>query len=74
MLDKSQKKFMKAMKNFPSILRTEYAYALLAEKDEIKADEIKSKFEKIAMSYPHPSEINSERELMDYAFSISATL
>ena len=71
MLDKPLKQIMKAMKNFPSILRTQYAYALLAEKDEKKAENLKSKFEKIAMSYPHPCEIISERELMDYAFNAS---
>ncbi len=74
MMDKSLKQFMKAMKNFPPILRTQYSYALLAEKDEKKADEIKSKFKKIAMSYPHPSEITSEEYLMDYAFKISTNL
>ena len=30
---KEQQKFMKAMRTFPSVIRTEYAYALLVEKD-----------------------------------------
>lgn len=72
MLDKNQKKFMKAMKNFPSVLRTEYAYALLAEKDNIKASEIKESFEKMSKKYPHPSEIVAEQELMVYAESLSS--
>lgn len=67
MLDKQQKKFMKSMKNYPSVLRTEYVYALLAEKDTAKAEKIKEKFEKNALRYPYPSEIVSERNLMEYA-------
>ena len=35
----------KKMKTFPSILRTEYAYALLAEKDLAKAEKIKGRKE-----------------------------
>ena len=72
-LGKNEKQLMKAMKNFPSILRTQYAYALLAENNEKKAEDIRRKFEKIAMSYPHPSEITSERELMDYSIKIFTT-
>lgn len=67
MLDRQQKKFMKSMKNFPSVLRTEYAYALLAEKDMAKAETIKCRFDKNARTYPHPNEIVGERELMIYA-------
>lgn len=67
MLDKPLKKFMKSMKNFPSILRVQYTYALLAEKDAEKTVQIKAKFEKTARSYPYPSEIQGERELMEYA-------
>lgn len=74
MLDKNQKKLMKAMKNYPSILRTEYAYALLSQKDSLKADKIKAAFEKIAASYPYPQEIGSERELMAFAEQIKITL
>ena len=33
-----QKKFMQSMKNFPTVIRTEYAYALLADKDTAKAN------------------------------------
>ena len=67
MLDKQQKKMMKAMKNFPPILRTEYSYALLAEKDMEKAERIKKQFEKAARSYPYQCDIESERELIDIA-------
>ena len=56
---------MKSMKKFPSVLRTWYAYALLAERDGEKARKIKDQFEKCAKSYPYPSDIASERELME---------
>lgn len=69
--DKEQKKFMRSMKNFPSVLRTEYAYALLSEKDAAKAEAFRKQFEQCAKSYPYPSDIASERELMDLAESLS---
>lgn len=67
MLDKQQKKIMKAMKTNLSVLRTEYAYALLAEKDGKKAGRIKAQFEKHAAAYPYPGEVESERELIQIA-------
>lgn len=71
-LNKEQKKFMKQMKTFPSVIRTEYAYALLAEKDEKKAEEMLQKFEKAALNYPYPKEIENERRLMEVARQVSA--
>lgn len=65
--DKEQKKFMKMMRHFPSVIRTEYVYALLAEKDVKKAKEVRRRFEKDTKKYPYPSEIEAERELMEYA-------
>lgn len=62
-----QKKFMKSMKNFPTVIRTEYALALLSEKDTAKSEKLCTRFEKIAKSYPYPSDICSERELMAIA-------
>lgn len=67
LLDDRQQKIMKTMKKYPSVLRTEYAYALLAEKDEKKGQEIKARFEKMAEHYPYPVDIEAERKLMDYA-------
>lgn len=67
MMTKDQKKFMKAMKRFPSVLRTQYVLALLSEKDAAKAEAIKSDFEKAVKSYPYLHEIDSERELMRIA-------
>lgn len=67
MLTKGQKKFMKNMKKFPSVLRTQYAYALLGEGDRAKAEKIKKVFDKVGKSYPYPVEWAGERELMDLA-------
>lgn len=74
MLNKRLKKFMKFMQNFPSVLRTEYAYALLAEKDTGKAEKIKTAFEKRTQTYPYQSEIESERELMNIVESCAAKI
>lgn len=65
--DKQQKKFMKTMKSFPQVLRTEYVYALRAEKNEKKAAKVKASFESIARTYPYTGEIESERELINIA-------
>lgn len=67
MLTKEQRKFMMAMKKFPSVLRTEYALALIHEKNASKAQKILSEFEKCAESYPYPVETASERELIALA-------
>ena len=69
--DKKQRKFMKSMRKNPSILRTEYGYALLAEKDSAKAVKIMTEFEKVARTYPVKSEIESEREFIDIINSIT---
>ena len=67
LLDKNQKKFMKAMKNFPSVLRTEYAYAIIIEKNKDKAEKVKNQFNKISSTYPYKADIESEYELMEIA-------
>ncbi len=59
--------FQKSMKNFPTVLRAQYAYALLLEKDEVKAAKILAQFEKVAKSYPYAADIQSERELLEIA-------
>lgn len=65
MMDRELKKFMKSMKSFPSVLRTQYCFALLAEKDREKAENIREQFEKMAKKYPYPVDIQTERELME---------
>ena len=67
MLDREQKKFMKQMKNWPSVLRTEYAYALLCEKNTEKSAKLLTQFEKMAKSYPYQNDVQCERKLMEIA-------
>lgn len=57
-------KFMKGMRNYPMIIRTEYAIALLDEGDKNKADVIFERFEKNAPKFPYQQEIDLERMLM----------
>ena len=65
--NKDLKKFIKSMKGFPSIIRMEYAYYLLAADDPDMAARLKSSFEKVAATYPYPNDINTERELIEIA-------
>lgn len=67
---KELQKFMKQMGKFPSVIRTQHAYALLFERDEKKAERLRKHFEKVAKSYPYPADLESERELMDIAETI----
>ena len=55
------------MKNYPQILRVQYAYALIAENDREKAEKIRRQFEKVVQSYPYPGDAQSERELLEIA-------
>lgn len=63
-LDKPTRQVMKAMKKSISVLRIEYANALLIEKDIEKAAKIKANFEKAIRKYPVLTDIESERSLM----------
>lgn len=64
MLTPALKKFMRAMKRYPTVLRTEYALALLKDRDGERARVLKDDFEKAARTYPYPQELDSERELL----------
>ena len=66
LLTREQLAFMKTMKNFPSVIRTQYALAA-AEGDDAKMQLYRKTFEKIAKTYPYPAEIQSERELLALA-------
>ena len=66
---KENQQLMKAMKSNPSTLRTQYAIALLQEKDAAKAEKHLADFEKAAKNYPNPQDIAGERELI---FAIQA--
>ena len=58
------------MKNYPTVLRTNYAYALLIENNLNKALDIKNKFMKISLNYPYEGDIKTELELMEYSEQI----
>lgn len=62
--DKNLQKFIKAMKNYPSVIRTNYAYARCIEKDEKKAERVKKQFEKIMSSHPNAAELHTELEFI----------
>ena len=59
------KKVMEQMKNFPSVLRTQYAAALIKENDAAKQEKLLAQFAKIKDTYPSPADIASESELME---------
>ena len=61
------KKFVRAMKTFPSVIRMEYTYRLLGQRDMQKAEQALVAFERIAATYPYPNDIQSERELIQIA-------
>ena len=63
--DKGMQAFFKQMKNTISIVRAEYAHALLCKRDEKRAEELLSHFEKCAKMHPYPVEIETERELIE---------
>ena len=67
MMTKELKDFMKTMKRSSTVLRTQYAYALLAERDRITADRLMTQFEKRAKKSPYAGDVQSERELMEIA-------
>lgn len=71
LLDAQQLKFMKSMKRFPSVLRTQYAVAILLDQDAEKAAGIQTAFDRMAVRYPYVSDIASEQELMCAALSKS---
>lgn len=62
---------MTSMKEFPSIIRTEYAIALLLDKNISKANKLKKQFIARGKTYPYPADIKSEKELLDIITNIS---
>ena len=72
-LTKDMKKILKAHINNPSALRTQYAYALINQKDEKKTEKIKKRFDKVIASYPYSGEAQSEMELLRLCDSVKIT-
>lgn len=64
-MTKNFNRFMKQMKNLPSVIRTQYAVALLYENDKEKADKILKIFEKTEKTYPYIADIESERDIVN---------
>lgn len=64
-ITEKQKNYMKALKDIPSTIRTEYAIAKLIDKDENKCKEIIKHFKNIKKSYPYKTEIELEEELIN---------
>lgn len=67
MRTKEQNVIMKQMKNFPVVIRTEYVYELLCKQDRARSIDIMVRFEKVAKTYPYPTDAACERELMAVA-------
>ena len=62
--EKEIKSFMASMKNYPAVLRTKYAIAL-AKGEKEEAEKTEAAFQKAAETYAIPSDIESEKELME---------
>ncbi|MDE6312184.1 MAG: M50 family metallopeptidase [Lachnospiraceae bacterium] len=68
--DKIREIYKKEEKNFKKLggmldmQRTNYAYALLVEKDEKQAQMYQEKFQALAEKFPYPAEIEAEQELL----------
>ncbi|MGN1163651.1 MAG: hypothetical protein ACI4S4_02470 [Candidatus Ornithospirochaeta sp.] len=67
--DKAMIKEMKAMRGLLPVMRTEYAYALIYEGNEKKAEDIRKAFSDVASTYPYEGDVEGEEELMDLALS-----
>lgn len=64
---KELKKFIKTMGTFPSVIRMQYVWYLLAADDPDAAARVMSLFERVSANYPYPNDINTERELIRIA-------
>lgn len=64
---KPQRKFRRQMRTFLSVVRTEYAAALLQEQDMAKAARLREEFERCARTYPYKGDLQAEWELLALA-------
>lgn len=67
MLTKEFLAFRKSMAAYPTVLRTQYACALITDRDSQKAAQLKRQFEKAAKKYPYPCELEQEYEFLQLA-------
>ena len=63
--NKNIKAFMKQMKKFPSVLRTQYAIDLIHNNNKADADKTFAIFEKVEKNYPYKGDIKDERTLIE---------
>lgn len=71
LIEKQDKNIILAMKNFPTVIRYQYTYALLVDKDEKKADEYRKHMEFVEKNYPYKIDVEDEKELMDLADEVA---
>ncbi len=62
--------FQNAMAKNLSVIRMQYAYELLSNNDEISANKKLEFFNKISKNHPYDVDIESEKELIDYAYNM----
>lgn len=72
LIEKHDKNIIMAMKNFPTVIRYQYAYALLVDKDAKKADEYRKHMEFVKKNYPYPVDVEDEMGLMDLADKVAS--
>ena len=59
--------FMKAMRDNPSVLRTQLVLAMLQEHDASAVEKLRADFERVSAHYPYPVEVETEREYIRLA-------
>lgn len=64
--DRQIKAFRKTMRNYPAVIRTEYAIQLLKNRDFAAAEKYRHAFNAVASKYPWKSDIDSETDVMNY--------
>ena len=62
--DRKMRSFLRQMRRYPAVLRTQYAAALLHDGDADKAAKLLERFEKSLRNYPSAADTQSERELI----------
>ena len=67
MKDKTVDGILRQMSSNPSIIRTNYVYALFIDKDEEKANKLMNTFDKVKDTYPSKTDVESEIELIEIA-------
>ncbi len=64
-INKTTEQLLKSMTDNISVIRYNYAKALLVEDDEAKANKLLEKFEKVAKKYPYQGEVATERDIIE---------